>query len=137
MMFIAAMLASCCERGLTAQERTLTASDVDAAIRLGETGQPAPYLLHNKQREDTVNNGVMAVVYTPFIRIALAAKVAWDSGRHLERDNIPSELAEPVVYIAFRWYCCVDQDHGDRWSYDTRHEYPAGPLYDRGVARRG
>jgi hypothetical protein len=30
----------------------LITADIDEAIRLGETGQPGPYLLHNKQRDD-------------------------------------------------------------------------------------
>src|SRR4051812_46997058 len=105
---------------VAAQERALTASGLDDAIRLRESGEPAPYLLHNKQRDDIVNNGVMAVVYTPFVRVALAAKAAWDHGRHLEKDSLPPGLLEPVVYVAFRWYCCVDNDHGDRWNWHPR-----------------
>jgi hypothetical protein len=128
-LFVAIMLGAITASRLVAQERTLTAADVDDAIRLGETGQPAPYLLHNKQREDTVNNGVMAVVYTPFVRVALAAKVAWDEGRHLEKDNISPALLEPVAYVAFRWYCCVDSDHGDRWNW-----HPRTPPFDYDVA---
>jgi hypothetical protein len=37
---------------------------------------------------------------------------------------------EPVVYVAFRWYCCVDRDHGA--SLDTWN--PFTPPFDYRIA---
>jgi hypothetical protein len=71
---------------------------------------------------------VLGFVYTPFIRVALAAQASFDSGRHLRREDVAQWL-EPVVYIAFRWYCCVDRDHGD--SLETWN--PFTPPFDNRI----
>jgi hypothetical protein len=98
---------------LTAQPRTtLTPHDITEAIQWGERGDPAPYLLHNAQQPGTTNPGVVGVVYTPFVRVALAAKAAQAEGRLLNAEDVPARLVEPVAYIAFRWYCC-DHVHGE------------------------
>src|SRR6476620_12231448 len=99
-----------------AQERTLALPGLEDAIRWGESGAAGPYLLHHAQNAATTNDVVVGAVYTPFVRVALAAKAAWATGERLQPETIPATLVEPVVYIAFRWYCC-DGDHGDQWSY--------------------
>ena len=101
---------------VTGQARTPTAVDIEEAIRWGETGTPSPYLLHHAQYQGTTDDVVVGAVYTPFVRVALAAHAAHDKGERLDPENIPEWVVEPVVYIAFRWYCC-DGDHGDMASY--------------------
>jgi hypothetical protein len=99
-----------------AQSDSLTTAEIEAAIKWGESGNAAPYLLHHAAQPGTTSDVVVGAVYTPFVRVALVAKAAWDGGQHLTREDVPSPLAEPVVLIAFRWYCC-DSDHGDQWNY--------------------
>lgn len=89
---------------LTAQPRSLARADVEAAIAFGETGQAQPYLLRHQGRPD--NPVVVGAVYTPFLRVALLASAAADRGAHLVPDEIDARWLEPLVYIAFRWYCC-------------------------------
>jgi hypothetical protein len=74
------------------QERTLTSSDIDEAIRWGEDGNPSPYLLHHAQTEGTTNDGVVGVVYTPFMRVALLAKAVHDHGGQLTPEDIPPSV---------------------------------------------
>src|SRR5207249_4046070 len=63
---------------------TLTVKDIDDAIQWGTWGEPppAPYLLHNPSPEPgRINPGIIAAIYTPFVRVALTAKTARDAGR--------------------------------------------------------
>jgi hypothetical protein len=46
-------------------------------------------------------------VYTPFLRVALLSRAAHDRGEYLEPASIEPRVLEPLVYIAFRWYCCA------------------------------
>jgi hypothetical protein len=82
-----------------------TELDIADAIQFGTFGDPAPYPLRGLARPGIVNRAIVGVVYTPFIRIALAAKVARLNGEPFTRDDVTARLAEPVVYVAFRWYC--------------------------------
>jgi hypothetical protein len=107
----------------------LTPSDMRAAITWGSSGAPSPYVLHNQQRRGEVNGGVLALIYTPFVRVALAAKTAHDNYREFTPDDITEDLVKPVAYIAYRWYCC-DGDHGA----DMEHWHPLSPFdYKIGV----
>jgi hypothetical protein len=72
-------------------------------------------------------------VYTPFVRVALTAQAAFDAGRRLAREDIAPDILDPVVYIAFRWYCCLDLDHGT--SIETWN--PREPFVDYGIAVPG
>jgi hypothetical protein len=119
-----------CWTTLAGQERTLTMQDVEEAIRWGEDGIPSPYLLHHAQTQGTTSNVVVGVVYTPFVRVAFLSKAAHDEGRRLAPEDIPASVLEPVVYIAFRWYCC-DVDHGELNSY-----HPLSP-FDYHIATGG
>jgi hypothetical protein len=119
---------------VSAQPReTLTAKDIAEAIEWGLHGEPTPYLIHNFQREpDVVNQGVMAVLYTPFLRVALAAKAAATVGDTFEPDDVTDEIIAPVFYVAFRWYCCVDLLHGDRENW-----HPRTPPFNYKIAEPG
>jgi hypothetical protein len=98
---------------------TLSARDIDEAIKWGMDGDPAPYLLHHKGLPGRANPVVVGAVYTPFLRVALAAKAARSAGRDFTSRDVTRSLIEPVIYVAFRWYCCVDPDHGaDAESWD-------------------
>jgi len=96
---------------------TLTPRDIDEAIEWGMYGNPAPYLLHYIGRPEKVNPVILGAIYTPFLRVALAAKAAREAGRGFTRSDVPPTLIDPVAYIAFRWYCC-DHDRPDPESFD-------------------
>jgi hypothetical protein len=92
----------------------LTREDIDAAIKWGTQGSPAPYRLHHRRPDPAQTNPVVVgAVYTPFLRVALAAKAAHQRGHSFAVSDVPPSLIEPVAYVAVRWYCCVDRDHGD------------------------
>jgi hypothetical protein len=84
----------------------LSAEEIRAAISLGEQREPPPYLLRHAGRPD--NPQVVAAVYTPFLRVALLSHAAHARGERLEPRSIEPRVLEPLVYIAFRWYCCAD-----------------------------
>src|SRR5437773_11763910 len=94
----------------------MTPQDIVDAIRLGNTGDPKPYPLHH-MHSPRQTGVVVAVVYTPFIRVALASKAARLSGQPLETADVAHGLTEPVVYVAFRWYCC-DERVNDPLTFD-------------------
>lgn len=99
----------------------LTPRDVDAAIAWGRDGDPAPYLLRFKSyQKDVPSTVIVGSIYTPFVRIALAAKAAFKSGPTFESQDVTEEMTEEIFYVAFRWYCCVDPDHGDRSDWHPR-----------------
>ena len=91
---------------LAAQPRALSRAEIDAAIALGQMGDPRPYLLRHQGQPD--NPVVVGAVYTPFLRVALLSRAAHERGERLETDSIEPRVLEPLTYIAFRWYCCVD-----------------------------
>jgi hypothetical protein len=93
---------------LGAQGRGLSRAELDAAIALGERGDPKPYLLRHAGRVD--NPVVVGLVYTPFVRVALMARTAADRGERLDPEQIDPQLTAPLVYLAFRWYCCDPAD---------------------------
>jgi hypothetical protein len=111
----AAICTALCSIPLFAQPfGNLTPQDIDAAIKWGTQGSPAPYVLHYRRPDPAkVNPVVVGAVYTPFLRVALAAKAAHQRGHSFAVSDVPSSLIEPVAYVAVRWYCCVDRDHGD------------------------
>ena len=67
-----------CMTGVLAREQpqSLTTEQIEAAIEWGVSGEAAPYLLHHAQTPGTTNDVVVGVVYTPFVRVALASKAA-------------------------------------------------------------
>ena len=95
---------------LTAQTRALSRAEIDAAIALGETGEPRPYLLRHQGQPD--NPVVVGAVYTPFLRVAFLSRAARDRGERLDPASLDPRVLEPLVYVAFRWYCCEDDPTG-------------------------
>jgi hypothetical protein len=90
---------------LTAAPDGLLPTDIDDAIRLGQSGDPQPYVLYHKQRPIGVSRHVIVgTVYTPFIRVALFAKAAQARGHLATREEVDPRLLEPDVVIALRWY---------------------------------
>jgi hypothetical protein len=70
---------------------------VDAALAYGRTSQPAPYTV----RAPFERGVPTALVYTPFIRVALLARQAENAGRELTSADVPASAREPVVYVRF------------------------------------
>lgn len=99
-----------------AQRSALTPSEIDAAINWGVSGEAAPYALpiwtEYVRGVPVVNppSLILGAVYTPFVRVALAAKAARQSNTSLTPED-GRRMAEPLVYVAFRWSCC-DDEHG-------------------------
>lgn len=87
------------------QPRALTAAEVKQALAWGEAANPSPYLLHSLDPRGRQNSIVVGAVYTPFLRVALAAAAARVRGSQLQVDGLQPELLEPVVYVALRWFC--------------------------------
>lgn len=111
--FVAAAVATASVAALSAQGRTgaLGTSEIQAAIDFGLTSKsaPQPYVMRYAAPEppnrstafgDQVGKGAAAAVYTPFIRIAMAADAARFRGQILTPETVPSALAAAVVHIA-------------------------------------
>jgi hypothetical protein len=130
---LAAAIALLPARPLRAQlTATLSPDDVRAAIVWGTSGEPAPYPLHHRSADPAKENPVIVgVVYTPFVRVALAAKQAHDAFRDFSNDDLTPSMIEPLAYVALRWYCC-DPDHGQ----DLDRFHPFSP-FDYKVAVAG
>jgi len=96
---------------------TLTSTEIDEAIEWGVNGDPEPYLLHHAGQPGRVNPVIVGAVYTPFLRVALAAKAARQAGRTFAQSDVSQSLIEPLAYVALRWYCC-DRDRNDPASFD-------------------
>jgi hypothetical protein len=111
---------------------TLTPKDIDQAIEWGTQGNPSPYLLHHQGPPGKVNPVIVGAIYTPFLRVALAAKVAREAGRTFTQNDVLPSLIEPVAYVAFRWYCC-DRDRPDAAGFDpwTPFDYQIAVPGDR------
>ena len=129
--FAAGLLAPLLTITAVAQIRgSLSEQDLAEATRLGEDGDPAPYLInHSSRNSSRVNRApdvVLAAIYTPFVRAAFAARAA-----RLAPSSIlsPPAANDPLVYVALRWYCC---DIGTtRESFDPRRM----PLPEIRIAR--
>lgn len=67
------------------------------------------------------------------MRVALAAKAARDKRERFTPADVKDAWIEPVVYVALRWYCCIDPDHGnDLAAWD-----PSKPPVDYKIAVPG
>jgi hypothetical protein len=130
---LAAAIALMPARPLGAQlTATLSPQDVRAAIAWGNSGEAAPYPLHHRSPDPAkVNPVIVGVIYTPFVRVALAAKQAHDAFRDFGEQDVTPSIVEPLAYVALRWYCC-DPDHG----HDLEHFHPLVP-FDYKVAVAG
>jgi hypothetical protein len=72
---------------------------------------------------------IVGAVYTPFIRMAMRAKAAWQQGRELSVDEVPADDREPTAVIALRWYTRGVCD--DAMPYVVLHP-DSGPAVGRG-----
>ena len=124
---------------LTAQSRVLGRADIDAAIALGERAEPRPYLLRHQGRPE--NPVVVGAVYTPFLRVALLSRAARDRGERLDPASIEASVDEPLVYVAFRWYCCDNDSTGALAAAEPQvlmlPVAPRAPQYVNFMNRRG
>jgi hypothetical protein len=68
-----------------------------AAIEYGTSRVPSPYEL--KEKSGRVNGAV----YTPFVRVAFAARALTQAGRPVTIADIPSSAVQPVTWFAMRW----------------------------------
>ena len=103
---------------------TLSPREIDEAIDWGLTGRAAPYLLHGAaETAGKVGSEIDGAIYTPFLRVALAAKAARDAGGTFAQADVSPSLIKPLAYVAFRWYCC-DPSHGD----DLASFHPLTPF---------
>jgi hypothetical protein len=84
----------------------LSAKDIQDAIALGIEREPQPYLLRHASAGSTPNRVVLAAIYTPFLRVAFLSRAAYVAGRILTPDDLDAQITQPVVVVAFRWYCC-------------------------------
>jgi hypothetical protein len=65
------------------------------ALAYGRSGEPKPYQL-------SLSGHVTGIVYTPFIRVAIASHAAHLRGRELAEEDLPDWLTAPLVYFAIR-----------------------------------
>lgn len=68
------------------------------AVRLGEVSEPAPYLLYHDPGSD---EATMAV-YTPFIRVAMAAHAARKRGGRVDVTTLPRWVVERDILLVVR-----------------------------------
>lgn len=76
---------------------TLTAQEIAEAIEWGRSAQPEPYVLRSPF---TTNKTPPGVVYTPYVRVALAARSADDQGREFGVEDVTAEMTAPLIYFA-------------------------------------
>jgi hypothetical protein len=111
---------------------SLSPKDVADAIQLGNFGEPRPYVLHGRSVDPGRRNAFeLAAVYTPFVRVALAARAARDSGHVLTPEDLDGRLLEPLAYIAFRWVA------GDATRPDSDYGLPQVYCFGRDIAWSG
>lgn len=89
--------------GVEAQPTALDSVLIQQAIDWGRSEEPAPYRIFHAPGEGR-NPHVVGLVYTPFLRVALAARAAQEAGHALDASSLPAWLVAPMVHIAVRWY---------------------------------
>lgn len=87
-----------------AQPRVLSPGEIEEAIEWGMDGEPGPYLIHHAQGPQGTNRVVVGAVYTPFVRVALAARALFEQGKTLTALEVPSGLVALEAWVAVRWY---------------------------------
>jgi len=104
-------------RGQESDQARLTPAEIQSAIDFGKTDMPRPYLLLRAGSDG--NPVVVALIYTPFVRVALLSYVATQRGSSVTPDDVSPDIVEPTVSIAFRWYyCCAPYDPPDPAAFD-------------------
>ena len=86
------------------RHRVLTSQEIREAIEYGEADNPQPYLLRHAPPAglNTENPTVVAAVYTPFLRVAIASNAAGQHGRVLSMSDVKAAWLEPLVYVVAR-----------------------------------
>ena len=100
------------------------------ALAWAASGSPAPYPLRGK------DGGTVGVVYTPYVRLAIAARIARAEGRPLRAPDVTSLDVDPLYggRTSGWWYLGVRLD---ATSYlPDRHDYDV-VLLDRDEAQAG
>jgi hypothetical protein len=86
----------------------IASDQLDAAIRAGRETQPAAYTLGAVPAGDrNTPQPAVALVYTPYLRVALLSAAARAANRYLKPEDIPLRMLEPSTYVAMRardWY---------------------------------
>jgi hypothetical protein len=82
---------------LCGQVGALAPNDIAQAIEWGRSGRAEPYTLrsvfpHNKTRP--------GVAYTPYVRVALAARAAMQAELEFGPSEVTQEMTAPLVYFA-------------------------------------
>lgn len=103
------------------------------AIELGTYGEPAPYRLRHAGGR-TPNPVVVGAIYTPYQRVALAARTARMAGRTFTEADVTALLIEPVFYVAFRWYCCGAEQDKDTFNPLVLSDYKIALVPARGLS---
>lgn len=80
------------------QSAQLDEASLREAVRCGETSEPEPYLLYPGPGQD---EPTMAV-YTPFIRVAMAAHAARQRGERLDVSTLPRWVVERDIHVVVR-----------------------------------
>jgi hypothetical protein len=96
-----------------AQPVALDARALADAIAWGRSGDPEPYRIFHAPGEGR-NWKVVGLAYTPYLRVALAARAAAHAGVALDPGTLPAWLVAPVVYVAVRWYAPCGGAGADR-----------------------
>ena len=76
----------------------LTVQEIESAISLAKTEKVEPYQL-SKRTTLGIKNDIFGYVYTPFIRVALTARVAFDAYRPFGPSDVPPQAVLPVIQI--------------------------------------
>ena len=79
------------------QRASLTPDQIAEAIVWGQSAQPDAYVLRSPFAKNKTPPGV---VYTPYLRVALAARAAADHGREFTVEDVTAEMTAPLIYFA-------------------------------------
>lgn len=79
------------------QRHSLTPADIAQAIEWGQSGRPEAYPLRSAFPRNKTTSGV---VYTPYLRVALAARAAREEERGFTAEDVTSEMTAPFIYFA-------------------------------------
>jgi hypothetical protein len=83
----------------TAPLKPLSTDDMLEAISWGLSERPEPYAIASVFPRAKAPVGAL---YTPYLRVALAARASAEMGRQFTIEDVTAELIEPVVHVAMR-----------------------------------
>ena len=89
--------ASFCTVTALGQSQSLTPEDITQAIEWGQSGRPEGYPLRSAFPRNKTPPGA---VYTPYLRVALAARAAREEGRTFTTGDVTAEMTAPLIYFA-------------------------------------